>query len=204
MKKVLLLLSVATLLVTDIVAAEPGIYLGVGYGTTSFYDSDMVQDIAPSASLDKSDAGVKFYAGWMINNIVGVELGYANYGSFSLDDTSIDVSSYSVAANLGYTFLNGQLRPFGLAGLGYIANDYPEGNAQNNVDPTNVAFHLGVGVSYVPTVLKGVGFRLAYETEIFSADSISTTYNSFGDETIVTDTYTQSVGTLYVAVEYNF
>jgi len=204
MKKVFISLSVATFLATSATAAELDIYLGVGYGSTSFYDSDMVKDIAPNASLDTSDSGVKLYAGWMINNIVGVELGYANYGSFALEDTSIDVSSYSVAANLGYTFLDGQLRPFGLAGISYIANDYPKGDAQNNVDPTNGALHLGVGVSYVPTALDGVGFRLAYETDMFSADTVSTTNDSFGNVIITTDTYTQYAGTLYVGVEYNF
>jgi len=204
MKKILLSVATIATLSTAAVAADTGIYLGVGYGATSFYDSDMVKDLAPTASLDKSDAGLKVYGGWMINKIVGVEVGYANYGSFALDDTSIDVSSYSVAANLGYTFLDGQLRPFGLAGLSYIDNDYPKGDAQDNVDPTNMGVHLGVGVSYAPTILHGVGFRLAYEIDVFSADTISTKYDSYGTETTTTDTYTQSVGTIYAGVEYNF
>ena len=204
MKKILLALTTIAALSTSVAAADTGIYLGVGYGTTSYYDDDMVKDIAPKASLDQSDAGLKVYTGWMINKIVGVELGYTDYGSFAVSNSSIDVSSYSIAANLGYTFLDGQLRPFGLAGISYISNDYPSGDANNDVDPTNGGLHLGVGVSYVPTVLHGVGFRLAYETDIYSADTVSVSGFGTSTTTTTTDTYTQSVGNLYVGVEYNF
>lgn len=189
---------------TSATASEPNIYIGAGYGSTGFFDDDMVKDVAPGASLDKSDMGFILYSGWMFNNIVGVELGYTDYGSFTLDDTSIDAASYSVSANLGYTFLDGQLRPFGLVGLSYIDHDYPKGDDQNNVDPTNGALHLGIGVHYLPTVLYGVGVRLAYEADVYSADTVSTTTNGSGDVITTTDTYTQTMGIIYLGVDYNF
>ena len=118
-----------------------GFYIGAGIGA-SFYnitsadgdyyipdDGDGTHTIVIDQfeDLDDNDLGYLFYAGYQFNKIIGVEASYTDYGAFSgsIANTNLgtfkkDPYAIAVAANAGYTFFNGQLRPFGLLGLGYL------------------------------------------------------------------------------------
>jgi len=200
MKKTVTILSMAAILATSAMAVEGKGYVGLGIGGSGLSDSDLVKDASNgTAKLDTSDVGFLAYGGYQFNKIVGVEGAYNNYGSFSVgDNDEIKVSSASVSANLGYDFLDGQLRPFGLIGLSYLMSDYPDEG--KNIDTSSLGFHMGLGLDYVPTMLKGVGFRVAYVADIYNATTDIADKNGKLTET----DYSQSSGLLYLGVDYNF
>jgi len=194
MKKTITILSMAAILATSAIADGKG-YVGLGVGASGLSDSDLVKDLSnDAAKLDTSDVGFLAYGGWQFNKIVGVEAGYNNYGSFSAGNEEIKVSSASVSANLGYDFLDGQLRPFGLIGLSYVMSDYPD---VSNIDASSFGVHTGLGVSYVPKVLKGVGFRAAWSNDFFNVTA-DKDINNLDKE------YAQLAGMFYLGVDYNF
>ena len=196
MKKTITILSMAAILATSAMAAEGKGYVGLGFGGSGYVDSDLIKDASKdTAKLDTSDVGFLAYGGYQFNNIVGIEGAYNNYGSFSVSDDKIKVSSVSVAANLGYDFLDDQLRPFGLVGLSYMMSDYPDEG--KNFDASPVGLHLGLGLDYTPTILKGVGFRVAY-----TLDGYNLTADISKDK--LDKSYTQTAGLLYLGVNYNF
>ena len=197
MKKTVTILSMAAILATSAMAVEGKGYLGLGFGGSGYVDSDLIKDVTDDkVKLDTSDVGFLAYGGYQFNKIVGVEGAYNNYGSFSVGDSDkIKVSSVSVAANLGYDFLDDQLRPFGLIGLSYMMTDYPDEG--DNFDASPLGIHLGLGLDYTPTMLKGVGFRVAY-----TLDGYNLTADISPDK--LDKSYTQTTGLLYLGVNYNF
>jgi len=116
------------------------------------------------------------------------------YTCYPSVEEEIKVSSASVSANLGYDFLDGQLRPFGLIGLSYVMSDYPD---VSNIDASSFGVHTGLGVSYVPKVLKGVGFRAAWTNDFYNVKADKDTNNLDKD-------YAQLAGMFYLGVDYNF
>lgn len=197
MKKILLSLSVISLLSTVAVAEstlDGGAYVGIGFGLSSYGDNDLAKDKFAGSSLDKSDMAFRTYGGWQFNKIVGLEVGYSDYGSFQLGVDTIEASSFNVAANLGYTFLDGQLRPFALVGLSYMNSDYPDGSTYD-IDANSVGVHTGLGIVYAPSSFHGIGFRLAVDADTYGLDYISS-----GD----TKSYTQTMASTYLGVDYHF
>ena len=201
-----------------------GFYIGAGLGASFFNitstdgdyyipdDGDGTHTILINKfeDLDDSDLGYLFYAGYQFNKIIGVEVSYTDYGAFSgsisganLDKFTKDPYSIAVAANAGYTFFNGQLRPFGLLGLAYLNTQQSNTYDRQNVANESVAMHSGLGVEYYPTVLRGFGVRAAYTTD-FIVDSDYTTFEGDTGTTIQTTSMWQYYSLLYVGVQYKF
>ncbi|MEE8589402.1 MAG: porin family protein [Sulfurimonadaceae bacterium] len=198
MKNSLLVMGAVALLSTAVIAGpnSSGAYVGAGFGTTGYEDDDFVKKELLRFDLDKTDSGYKIYGGYQFNNIVGVEAGYTDYGTFTAtQDYSQSSTSFSVGANVGYSFLDGQLRPFGVVGLGYVTLDY-ENIPAVSIDDGAGAFHYGLGVQYEPDFLIGFGLRLAYEADLYA---ITVTRLLAEDET-----YIQALGLLYLGVQYKF
>jgi len=205
MKKTVTILSMAAILATSAIAVEGKGYVGLGFGGSGLSDSDLVKDANihdKKSKLDTSDVGFLAYGGYQFNKIVGVEAGYNNYGSFSAGDGEIKVSSASVSANLGYDFLDGQLRPFALIGLSYLMSDYYK-STYTDFDVSSVAFHSGLGVDYAPTMLKGVGFRFAWVNDIYNVKASKASGTPTNIKLEEKD-YAQTAGLLYLGVDYNF
>jgi len=192
MKKIILASLLAFGFTASAMASEDGsgAYVGLGYGTTAFGDDDIGNNNTLGSLKDDADSGFKVYGGYQFNKIVGVEATYTDYGTFSYGDRNLEATSMSVGANLGYNFLDGQLRPFALVGLSYLNLD--QSQAIYDADNT-VAFAYGVGIEYAPTVLDGLGFRASWNADIFAVEKI------LSDET-----YTQAFGMLNVSVQYKF
>ena len=182
-----------------------GYYMGLGYGTTSFSDGDFGKEfenfkVAPDQD---SDSGFKLYGGYKFNKIVAVEGSYINYGTMNFKytedgtGTATQMKPYSlnVAANLGYDFLNNQLRPFALAGVGYV--NYAQSGVQK-VYTTDGSFAttVGLGVEYTPTLFQGVGFRLAYDADIAA---VSVNYPTKDDKT-----FWQTLHMISLSAQYRF
>lgn len=201
MKKIVTGTLLGLLLSTGAMAGEnrSGFYLGAGMGSVAYSDSDLSVDMGVG-KLKNDDNGLKLYGGYQFNNVIGIELGYADYGKnvqeVNTQDYSYAVKSYSVAANVGYSFLDSQLRPFVNVGLGFISGTHenlPVGYI--NINDNALSFHHGLGIQYEPNVLKGVGFRLAYEADMYFT---SVTAGS------TSKTYTQLNSMVYGAVQYKF
>jgi len=209
MKKSLTLSMAAALLSVSLYASEDGsgTYFGVAGGWSGykakFIDSDYYIDddessgSSKSNSIDDSDEGYKLYGGYQFNKIIGVEASYTDYGVMEFKNYTQKPQSFSVYANAGYNFLNGQLRPFGLLGLGYLKTN----QSRNLLDDDFVTVHAGGGVEYYPTVLGGLGFRAAVEADIHisSQTAVDETGNYYSSET-----FCQRYTLLYMGVQYKF
>ena len=219
MYKALYSLLTASLLVTALSAADvnataptqvsikTGWYLGLGLGATKFMDDDIGEsfDNRPlGVSLDQDTSnGFKLYAGYKFNTIVGVEASYVNYGKFtyknSLGDTTttLNPESLNLAANLGYDFLNDQLRPYALAGLGYV--DFAQGG-YDKIYSTESSFGMvfGVGVEYTPKNFHGIGFRASIDR------TMPVTVQTYNDPTKDDEAFIQPLCLYSIGINYKF
>ena len=198
-KKFLWLMALTTLMapIADADEDGSGAYIGLGFGGTAYADSNFVEEQQSAEDeLGSSDSGFKIYGGYQLNEIIGLEASYTDYGEFTAGDYTHESQSVNISANIGYSFLDGQLRPFGLLGFGYLKNSFPHDNTPS-IDEDDFAFHLGLGLEYTPKVLSGLGFRLAYEGNSFSYDVDANT-------TTKDDTYRQAFGILYIGAHYKF
>ena len=187
--------------------SSEGFYLGLGYGLSGFNDGDFGKEfdnfkVAPD---NDTDSGFKLYGGYKFNKIVGVEGSYINYGSMDFKytengtgiATEIKPWSLNVAANLGYDFFDNQLRPFALAGLGYVA--YGQSGQQTlYTTDSSLAGVFGLGVEYTPTLFQGVGFRLSYDSSI---TAVTMTYS---DPTKDDKAFIQSLNMISLSAQYRF
>jgi hypothetical protein len=83
-----------------------------------------------------------------------------------------------------------------LAGLGYISANWKNLPIYaQELSDNGVSFHYGLGLQYEPDFLHGVGIRAAYTADTY----IASLNNGSGSET-----YTQTLGLMYVALQYKF
>jgi opacity protein-like surface antigen len=189
MKKIILASLLAFGLTSSAIASEDGsgAYVGLAYGATAFDDGD-----ARTVIKDDTDSGYKIYGGYQFNKIVGVEASYTDYGTFTyVSGRTLESSAFGVAANLGYNFLDGQLRPFGLLGLSALSLDQNNGPVYD--DDSTISVTYGVGVEYYPKAFKGVGFRALWNVEAYSVD-----------DRIGSDSHIEAFGMFSAAVAYKF
>jgi len=191
-KKLVVSAVLATLTLCAAEVKESGFYLGAGIGGTGFSDSDMVKEQYGSTYVfENSSGGVALYGGYKVNNIFAFEMGYHHYGTFQIRQPALgskrdySPSSFSASANLGYGFLDGQLRPYILLGLSSIDLDGWV------TDDKGVGSHIGFGIQYDPEELNGFGFRLGYEGDGFTVKT-------------ATKDYAQGLGILYIGAHYLF
>ncbi len=210
MKKILLPLLIFTSSVTF--ASEVtsnaqkinGFYLGAGIGSFNYNtEQDWDNDNRYGKLIEQTDGNtLKVYAGYQFNKIIAVEATYSDYGdtqgyvyTFFNNKTAVKQSptSFSVAANAGYTFANG-IRPFALLGLAYMDLN----SSFTFLDTDNpIAIKYGVGVEYAPVMLKGVQLRVAYEADSYFAEA----YNGWGEDTNI-DVFT--LNSFYAGISYKF
>jgi len=198
-------------------AKAEGFYIGVGGGFTydvalvSLGNFDDTTDTHSYTTNSTSDTGGGYivYTGYQINKIIAVEAAYTDYGNFSDKVTrrfplpSITVNShprsFSVYANAGYTFANG-LRPFGQLGLGYLnVNGDAEAKRLDFIDE-GVSLRFGLGGEYAPAKLNGIGFRVAYISDL----AMDFNYNAYSENKTATTTMMSISGMLYIGAQYKF
>ncbi|RLA71308.1 MAG: hypothetical protein DRG24_05660 [Epsilonproteobacteria bacterium] len=209
MKKSLTLSLAVALATFSLYASEDasGTYFGVAGGWSGykakFIDSDYYIDDDESSgssrtkSYDESDKGYKLYGGYQFNKIIGVEASYTDYGVMESRNYTQKPQSFSVYANAGYNFLNGQLRPFGLLGLGYLKTN----QSRDILKDDFMTVHAGGGVEYYPKVLGGLGFRAAVEGDFYisSQSAVDESGHYYSSET-----FCQRYVLLYLGVQYKF
>ena len=205
-------LSVVFLLVSSINAtwaSDRGFYLGGAIGTSGIDDDGLTDAIPVDVSFKTDDNTYRLIAGYKFNRMVSVEAQYSDYGDmdvrFSAGKGGLTWTPtvVSVAANVGYTFVNG-VRPFGIVGLSKIDLDmkYPDGSRPRNdtFDFTGYGIRLGVGVEYIPPPLPQFSLRLGYESDIFDIETSEVDNNlniKMVERTIVLDSF-------YLGAMYTF
>ena len=200
MKRMLTALVTGLTLMAPQLQADPysGFYMGIGAGSTGYADDDLMWN-SGYYDLDDADDGYKVYAGYQINKIVGVELSYVDYGTFTAyngtDFYRQDFKATHIAANAGYSFLQGQLRPFGSVGLGYIDHDATGALGVIADDISSRSFYFGLGFQYEPKALQGVGVRVGYDVDVFDRDVYHGWWHS---------EYAQGVALWSLALQYRF
>ncbi|MEZ8605522.1 MULTISPECIES: porin family protein [Vibrio] len=124
---------------------EGGSYIGAGFGVHQDSDTD------GGGNLDAESMGYSVYGGYQFNRIIGVELGYTDYGDYDskVGDKVFSPTALSVSANVGYTFDN-SIRPFFVAGLSYVDLNSGKGSNYKIDDDSGAGFHFGIGVEYTP------------------------------------------------------
>nr|WP_075519262.1 porin family protein [Moritella viscosa]SHO13509.1 Outer membrane protein [Moritella viscosa] len=193
MKSITVLGALAAIALTTSVQANQdvsGFYLGGGAGSTTVNLDDAFDE-------DTDGKTLKFITGYQFNRIVAIEAQYTKYGEITPDKNitrdrklyTWDATTFSVSANLGYTFQNG-LRPFGIIGLSSL--DLGQ-SSKALKDDNATAVHLGAGLEYTPAALSGVSFRVGYEAELFAIE-----------EDASSEDIDVLVGSLYVAATYKF
>ena len=210
-----------------------GFYAGIGMGS-SFYNVALtegtyyIKDDGENnteytitgndlEALDDIDLGYVVYAGYLFNKIIGVEGSFTDYGSFSgdiVEETSTGVTkkktftkkpkSMAIYANAGYTFLNGQLRPFGNLGLGYMKTYQSQTYTDFQFQDDFLTLHYGLGVDYYPTALKGFGVRASYVGDSYADYNVDSYEGIRGNTTVKTTTLWQSYSLFYVSAQYKF
>jgi len=199
-----------------------GSFYGVGLTDGAYYlkdDTDTVEYTINGDDLDglsDTDLGYNLYVGYLFNKIIGVESSYTDYGYFSGNVNKEDIGgnvtnekftkkprALSVYANAGYTFLNGQLRPFGLLGLGYMKTDQSDTYKQFEFQDDFMTMHYGVGVDYYPTALNGFGVRASFVGDSYADYSVESREGAKGTA-LKTTTLWQYYSLLYVSAQYKF
>ena len=207
MKKIIITTVLGAMLATGAVDGDnrSGLYVGLGYGKANYADDGLSEQLSHGSEVEDSNNGPKAYIGYQFNNVIGIELGYADYGKYeaktSGNDYSYAAKSYSLSANLGYSFMDSQLRPFVNLGAAYLSTKHENlyRTFEDTTNDTGLGFHYGLGIQYEPNALKGVGFRVAYEI-----DSYATAIKTVGTHSDFDKTYTQANSLLYAAVQYKF
>jgi len=204
---------IATLMITSLsvnsLNAEDNsfTYAGIGGGysmiNAHFMDSDYYINDGTTTRTSKTknykedSIGMKVYGGYQFNKIIAVEASFTDYGTLSSDNYTQKPQSISVYANAGYSFLNNQLRPFGLLGLSYLQTNQSRDLLDNDMG----AIHAGIGVEYYPTALKGFGIRGAIESD-FHVSSQSAVNE---DEThYSSQSFYKRYALFYVGAQYRF
>jgi len=224
MKKTLMAVTAATLLLTTGVMAEEtksgvsdasGGYVGLGggisfnlsrLGTGDFKDDTTT---FKKGTVSDSSGGYLLYGGYQFNKIIAVEASYIDYGHFEDElesDTGLfkrtvssDPYAMSVYANAGYTFENG-LRPFGQLGLGYAVINASYEAENIGLDDDGLSIHFGLGLEYAPEALKGFGFRVAYVEDL----RYSANYDADDNGDLKTTSLMIFNGMMYVGAQYKF
>lgn len=213
MKYSLLVLMTSSIILSSLSAADvqsskTGWYMGVGIGSAIYSDGDMGKEFEyfKAEVDDTTSIGGKIYGGYKFNTTVGVEASAIDYGAYRYKqtdsytgkiDTKVGPQSFNVAANLGYDFLDDQIRPFGLVGLG-VVNFGQYGSPEVYSKDKGAALLLGVGIEYTPKESQGVGFRATIESD--TAYVIQSYTDSAKDD----KTFAHTLSLFSLGVNYKF
>lgn len=198
MKKMLVSLLIGLLSITSLNGADDntmnkkGFYVGAGVGSSSMdTDNDL-----NTTTYDGSSA-THLYVGYQFNNVIALELGRTDYGDIKNEQTKavmFSPTSTSLNANVGYSFLDSQLRVAAVIGISALNMNQKQ---QTFLDDSGIGFNWGATVQYEPNGLKGFGIRAGYTATSVSVEERTSTGST-------TNTYTQTLSLPYIAVQYKF
>ncbi|RZP61098.1 outer membrane beta-barrel protein [Vibrio vulnificus] len=163
-----LLSAMFLLFCNQVIASENGaFYLGAGSGTTKFTMAAEHGD----TNVNVDQKTFRVMTGLKFNRVAALEAQYVTYGK--PENLAGDVKSYSVMANLGYTFDIG-LKPFVNLGVG-IAGLSRDRSKETDARPL---LRYGFGLDYTPQIIPALTIRLASETDSISMEDDDGTFKA--------------------------
>lgn len=183
MRIVLIIALFFTALLAD---RDGGPYIGVGYGTSEYTNSDYYDSIAESGSKAMS-----IYGGAYINKHLSVEICYAEFGSsddgFSVEKSgsfnNLSFTAFTVSVLGHYAFFNDVLDTYVRLGAGEIRED------KLSLKGFSEEYGVGVGVRFN----KWLSMKVAYDMYRFKYE-----------EPISAIKYDMSIDYMYAALEVQF
>ncbi|MBU2710991.1 outer membrane beta-barrel protein [Zooshikella harenae] len=147
MKKQILVLCITTLMSGVTLAQGNGFYLGGNVGQTDF------DECADGFSCDEKDTGWKLYGGYQLNQNIGIEAGYYNFGETTgknrFGKYSVEAEGLGVALT-GTLPLNNQFSLTSKIGaMRWEADGHYRGRfTYANDDETGTDLFYGVGAKF--------------------------------------------------------
>ncbi|WP_153448945.1 outer membrane beta-barrel protein [Vibrio algicola] len=197
-------------------ANENGAYIGGSLSLKSnFTDSGLSEDYqvsnnssggieynndSSSAVDDVTGIGFSLYAGYYVNRVYGIELGYTQYGDLKNNrgEKTLSPASFSISNNLGWTFSNG-LRPFVLIGLSAFQLHESSDSVYDEISGGGVGIHYGAGLEYQPTFIPHLTARLFYQADLSFVE-----VETIGGYTDYSDAYTLNTSAIMLGMAYKF
>lgn len=125
-------------------------YLGVSAGESKFRtECDRVNVFR----CDRKDSGYKVYAGGQMNPLLGIEIGYTDFGRINASGASVDAWAVPITLTLG-TPIGERFRVFGKAGGLYGKTDVRVDVLDSTSEPGNRngwGWTYGAGASFALT-----------------------------------------------------
>lgn len=125
--------------------------------------------------------------GWRIINAIGIELQYSNFGTLNLYENNdqmpignVSIESYSISADIGYTFPMG-IRPYVIIGETYI-----KANANNLLKLKSFGIRYGYGIEMqLGTLPIAVRLSNEFEQAMYDEKLKSVDYNEMFEATYI-------------------
>lgn len=167
-------LVLATFLLPSLANADPGLFIGASVG------SSHLEDDFTNINIDTDATAYRFVGGFQLNDYLGLEAGYHNFGDFSetIDlgpistRTDVDVDGWTLGGTLGLP-LNEQLSLYGRAGVFFWDADVEvDGFSVDVPEDENPYYGGGAKVDVTPN-LSLLGDWTRYELDNIDSDVIS-------------------------------
>ena len=121
-----------------------GIYFGLGAGNTSYDEAG------------GDDVSLSVLAGYSLNDILGVELSWNDYGSSEVENSSEEAEASAVLFGvIGTLPLSNEVNAFAQLGIGRW--DFESGS----IDESDTDVYVGLGIDYA--VSHNMNVRFAYQ-----------------------------------------
>ena len=170
--------------------SNPKFYVGVGVGKSSVDTG--VTATTGTARLDEDDTGYKIFGGVQVNNIVGVEAFYVDFGEVSLTGNNGDTfahqgttytftannvkvtaaaKTFGIAPTLGYDVTE-QFRPYVKAGFHRWDADASVTASSGSAALSDSGTDLMYGLGAVYMITDNVGIGAEYERFKFDSEDV--------------------------------
>jgi OOP family OmpA-OmpF porin len=178
LKKTILTRAFIIIVIMTTSAFAQGYYLGAGIGNT-FYSSEVQDAVNQAQKISENSTAWKLFAGYHINEFLGVEGGYRSFGTISSDISDVTYESKTAGWDveaLGLYQIS-LIDVFGKVGAMFSSTDQSAGDENKDDNTTNFLWGIGVGAHFGP-----FGARLEWESIVvdgptnLSMVSLSGTY----------------------------
>ena len=171
-----------------------GFFMGLGSGGSHYYDDGLTKDF--DATKEEVSGTLKYYMGYKYDHEFTLEGSVTSYGAYETTKDHerierLEPLAFSIALNYGTDLMHNQIRPFIVLGGGALWLNPVESNLYS--EEIFFSLHYGVGLLITPRILRGLGFRVAYEAD----------YSRF-DAKISNSGYDTIFSSLYLGIQYKF
>jgi len=160
LKKTILTKAFIIIVIMTTSAFAQGYYLGAGIGNT-FYSSEVQDAVNQAQKISENSTAWKLFAGYRINEFIGVEGGYRSFGNISSDVSNVTYESKTAGWDveaLGLYQIS-LIDLFGKVGAMFSSTDASVSGQSTDDTTTNFLWGIGVGAHFGP-----IGARVEWES----------------------------------------